>query len=468
MFRLALLLNILLFTVLGCIESPPPASLVSTDMDMGTDQTSDVVESCDCGDGLFCDVNGGCVQCLNSDHCDGQVCSPAGTCVECLEDDTSKCPAAESFCNGNNTCVSCRTSDDCDGALECEGFVCVGCQDDEECGGLRCHTETATCVACLGDGEDSCPHDSPVCASESKSCVVCTEEEGCANGQKCKITGQEQNRCVQCLENTDCADGQVCSESNICVLCDEQNPCQRGVCKIDLNDPTTNSCVECLESSMCGATAPTCTNNECGSCSEVVECAHLGDSYRYCFNGGCRECFNFNEAADCGSRFCNSSTGMCSTVTAGNVRPLEACALSSDCTLESRCVPLTHKGNPLGTYCMPLISTDQNVFCPAPYGAQKSPRQTIEGEPVTVCMIDEQRTTPAAIAEAGNVCGLNLMQCVAPASECKLRDTLNSVCTYSCEDNFDCTAGRECRCAGGNLSMCSSSTPKFCLAPLTP
>jgi hypothetical protein len=126
-------------------------------------------DPCDQGGGQYCDGDGSCVECTESEDCGSDVCTPQGACAdaECTDDvlngeetDTD-CGGTECDpCGLGETCElpSDCLSDDCDGTCQpsCTDGVLNNGESGIDCGGLNC----STCGFGLGcQSDDDCAGD---------------------------------------------------------------------------------------------------------------------------------------------------------------------------------------------------------------------------------------------------------------------------------------------------------------------
>ncbi|MBW2456970.1 MAG: hypothetical protein JRI68_20820 [Deltaproteobacteria bacterium] len=138
---------------------------------------------CDDGDGIVCDGEGNCVECVDTADCDTGACQDhecvpincingvkdgdetdvdcGGSCAPC--DDGDDCLTATDcvslFCDGGH-CAPCADDDDCAEAPNtyCEGGLCVpdkldgeACDDDDQCSSGFCADGVCCDAACAGD-----------------------------------------------------------------------------------------------------------------------------------------------------------------------------------------------------------------------------------------------------------------------------------------------------------------------------
>jgi hypothetical protein len=126
-----------------------------------------------CGDSLFCNGAGDCVECYEDAQCDAEGpcsvgdCNDEGRCVQQVLEAGENCED-DTFCNGDEAC---------DGKGQCRP------------GGARCAEPTVCneqarqCAGCISG--DDCPAQTPACNTQGR--CICTRDEHCAVADECRI-----------------------------------------------------------------------------------------------------------------------------------------------------------------------------------------------------------------------------------------------------------------------------------------
>ncbi len=124
----------------------------------------------------------------------------------------------------------------------CLDNACVACREDDVCtGNDRCEPVGDTCVACLGDGGDTCPTATPACDT-AFHCVECAASADCAEpaASACNVA---THLCEGCARAGDCshlAATPACDvASGTCVECASTADCGGA----EGCDPSTHACV---------------------------------------------------------------------------------------------------------------------------------------------------------------------------------------------------------------------------------
>jgi hypothetical protein len=235
-----------------------------------------------------------------------------------------------------------------------------------------------------------------------------------------------ENVCVQCLTSEDC-DDKVCDpQSNTCVTCVEDINCgDEKICTKE-TEVSRRECVQCLGDETCPM----------GRC-------HLNDSERTL--NKCVECLPDTQDEDCNGNVCSPESLTCTTIKLASTDALLLCEYDAQCRMGHACVPLEYAGTSHGNYCMPLFV--QGTPCGRPYGAPVVMRTSVDGANVTVCMIEEDLTTPEAIVAYKNPCTLATATMDCPTgARCEIYDLIATtrICTYTCSGPTDCLTGSTC------------------------
>jgi len=110
----------------------------------------------------------------------------------------------------------------------------------------------------------------------------------------------------------------------------------------------------------------------------------------------------------------------------------EACISDSECGLGARCVPTQFKGQPHGSFCLPVATGT----CPNRYATTRAATSLL-GVSGNYCSPRSELTACEAVRSFGNPC---------PPSECGGATglCLDGRCTYPCGGNADCIGNNNC------------------------
>ncbi len=197
-----------------------------------------LLAACDGGGGGTVDPCAGVTPECTSDA----ACNPGASCDECGRCIGGGC-AIDTDCGGGQVCTAgtcttptgCTGNDDCGEGEVCEAGACVA-GDCTEVGcpsGLRCRTEDALCVECMGNNH--CIDGArPWCELDSGTCVGCRGDGDCDyDPDRTRCT--EALTCVQCLSNDDCDfPTPKCREDvGVCGTCSTDADCPGSFCRED-------------------------------------------------------------------------------------------------------------------------------------------------------------------------------------------------------------------------------------------
>ena len=304
---LALVPMVVLALGAGCSEDTPP----------GVVDSGAGVDGGPVGADLGADVGGFDNGPLDSGRTDGSMDAPAEDRGPSRCDDDGDClgNAGGPVCDvASGRCIGCRLSPDtCPADQHCDGASsrCVsGCRADEGCrtgdagaGGLRCDTNTRSCVQCVTD--DHCPTGN-LCVGNL--CVTgCTDTRGCPGGQTCC-----SGACVDQTTNlANCgACGTRCAATNATPAC-RNSMCTVGTCTVPYGD--------CDSMASNGCETNTFTDVfHCGACNRP--CEARANSTSACNAGTCAYTCEAG-FSDCDG---NPANG-CETSTASSVTNCGAC-----------------------------------------------------------------------------------------------------------------------------------------------
>lgn len=352
-----------------------------------TDNQACVNNQCKQADGLDCRAS--------SSICPkGYLCAADGACHRNCAGDEDCTTAGFRSCNPEaGFCGECTFGSDCADPAKrfCLGALaqCVGCVDNSSClvegspAGKYCDEETRTCKPGCTTVND-CPSGQRcegAAGSTPGRCVECkpaTEGTDCAPHNPRLQCDPQSLQCVECLANADCTSNQCNTARKTCVICVQNEVCQKGyICDQEINDcvpgcaggnggancPTANprlpvcdatkgehgTCVECLKDADCpraqvcqpGATAndlPRCVDGCLASNGQEnqARCAATAganppETNTICDGtkgtGGRGKCVECKAAGDCGTtETCDFATGMCRCKKEG-----ESCTTSAEC-----------------------------------------------------------------------------------------------------------------------------------------
>lgn len=281
--------------------------------------------------------------CIENGDCD--------LCSECIDNlCVSRCESDE-FCDTDGQCVECDDSNPCPDGKECVGGKCIcpeGTFDDGRGGCIPCDpANVPNCYICTPDGLKpvECP-DGEVCNPDTGDCVECLGSGDCDPNEMCQdgdcickpgfvrnpVTGECEPE-PECDSDVDCPDCEECNQFGTCVpiVCPEGQVCEGGECKTPCEngvdcpdgfgcDPDTGFCEECADQD---CTTPNCekllgcecnSNGNCvdsDNCNEEL-CSSVDDCPDgcVCFRGECVDCSNF-ACDDCTIPGCECVSGNC-------------------------------------------------------------------------------------------------------------------------------------------------------------
>jgi len=307
----------------------------------------------------------------------------------------------------------------------CSLLFVVGCLDDAVETSGHIGTDAGSDVQVADQSGDSTITDPPfVCDAEIPLC--CTSTVDCQDG----VCDPNTHLCVECLNSPECT-----GLESYCL-------------KPAAGDSSQNQCVQCINESHCTARdASKCEANSCVGCVVKKDCESAGSGL-VCDDGLCVGCVT---DADCSNDFaCDVDAKTCSTtIKVGEQEDCYPCVGGSSCRPGLACVSMRFGSEAHGRFCMPRY--DGSV-CKPPFGFGVVDREISDGSHVSVCMIDEIRTTCEAVLEYGTPCSVE-QPCEAPGALCRPRTDAVLNCTYECQANDQCEELSSCFTVAG-LDYC--------------
>jgi hypothetical protein len=254
-------------------------------------------DSCQDGECVDCNDEGGCDPESTRPICNSQLCEGCTSDAECLALGLS---GGRRYCinSGANVgiCERCKpgTNDGCGQQLCSNEFECEPCSSDDN----YCPTLFANAPACVDDfcqacddhaevGQNHCPTNTPICSGQPLSCGACTNDDDCGS--------------LQC-------------DSGQCLACSNSNYETQSV---------TGSSLDIAIHSGCSPFAPICNDQSCTACMidadcPIGECTTFGggiarDRCRIATEDSCtsrRMKFNANQQTceSCDNEYCNSNS----------------------------------------------------------------------------------------------------------------------------------------------------------------
>ena len=256
--------------------------------DNGKPMHTNLASSTNCGPSQYCDGNGACVGCVNSNQCmDPGTCKSAtcdmGVCKPVNDPSGNGC-MGNKFCDGGGNCVECVADNNCFGTKICINNSCStscttgvkdGTETDVDCGGL--------CMANCANGKG---------CKNGNDCIsgICTASKCAAPGPTCfdgMMNGTESDTdcggscALKCAIDDSCNTGADCA-STVCTggVCTAAGPTCSDTMKngaetdVDCGGPT---CGPCANTKMCVANTDclsvSCVTNACAAtqCSDGMK-----------------------------------------------------------------------------------------------------------------------------------------------------------------------------------------------------
>ncbi len=307
------------------------------------------------------------------------------------------------------SCLDANTVDDCNNTRTCA---------DSSSGGSGTGGGAGSSSGGTGDGGST--------GGSSACAETCAAPKG--------VCDEDAKKCVECLKDEQCSDG----------VCDE----------------ASKSCVECVEHADCGAaTKPLCENSACTGCSAKEDCEQVG--LAQCLpSGACVAC---TSETDCEGKVCDPETNTCTNLDAHELNACETCEHDAQCQVGQVCVGTTYSDpteGSVGNFC---LWRKDATGVGAPNGvcgtfrpfAQSASITSVDGATTNVCQLAtttcvaflQYRTTVAGCTTPG----IDDAACGAAGFNdglCRLDGDSLPKCTYRCDTNEDCKAGRTCPATG--------------------
>ena len=216
--------------------------------------------ACDQGEGVVCDGEGQCVECLADDECATKLCQ-LGQCAPAACGDGIKNGDETDVDCGGSCPAKCEDGEGCSGSGDCESGVCTNneCKAPSCSDGLKNGQETdvdcgGSCPSKCEDG-DSCevPMDCVGGICSDNTCDSPSCGDGLKNGQETDVDCGGD-----CPEN--CADGEGCSGNSDC----ESDYCEDGTCKPEPGALCASAPADPETGQKCPLFAQCDTHSDCG------------------------------------------------------------------------------------------------------------------------------------------------------------------------------------------------------------
>ncbi|MGM0555091.1 MAG: hypothetical protein ACQEVA_01820 [Myxococcota bacterium] len=486
----------------------------------GSNNTADVVDDVDAGDG---DVEDDVNDADDTDDSDADA-SSTGLCSSCSADED--CGGAEDRCvtlpAGDSACArACDDQNPCPDSYFCAN---VGTEESPD---TQCVPEELTCVDRCSDvtcdGDQICDPWTGDCTQPLGTCdAPCQNNSVCGDGPEDICININQNERV-CTAGCDPqSDATECPTNFFCTPLGDDPDTNEGVC-YPIDQTCTDQCagVDCQDGFNCNQTTGQCEQAQYGYCESGCESdAQCGRDSDRCLNLGIgdgshcwQDCTDNSEGCAAGYEcqrlqrttfsicipvgqscdlcedtdcfpggVCDPSTGecverpadctvagcedgqLCDPVSTQCVEVGRACSGDSwatDC--DNVVTSCTTRRSGTSGFCAALCSGDGD--CDAGTTCQETTLQT------KLCLADDFGgaqacgTMASTASPVGQPCGSGASSCDSGADICVQDGNLEGFCSRECTGDSDCDAGQSCATGPDGRDLCIPTQCECAIAP---